>query len=417
MAKEVLIIGGGVVGLCTAYYALQRGHRVTVVERGAPDHDCCSLGNAGLIVPSHFIPLAAPGIVAQGLRMTLRPTSPFYIRPRANRDLVRWCWKFYRAANAAHVARAAPLLRDLNLASRRCYEELADLPGADFGLQKKGLLMLCRTESRLRDEAEVARSARKLGLTADVVTPEEAARLNPGLRMEVAGGVYFADDYHLTPPRLMAWLTRAVEEGGARFRWSTEVTGWRAGGGQIEAVRTAQGELSADEYVLAAGSWSPVVARGLRLSLPLQAGKGYNVTLPHPPRLPTVACTLVEARVAVTPMGERLRFAGTMEIAGLDPSINQTRVDAITGAVPRYFPEFRPEDFRGVPAWSGLRPCSPDGLPYIGRFRRFTNLTAATGHAMMGVSLGPITGQIVAALLSNEQPVLDINMLSPDRYA
>src|SRR5713101_459589 len=129
MSKSILVIGGGVVGLCAAYYALQKGHRVTVVERGAPDHDCCSLGNAGLIVPSHFIPLAAPGVVAQGLRMMLNPASPFYIRPRLSRDLASWCWKFYRAANAAHVARAAPLLRDLNLPSRRCYEELAELPG------------------------------------------------------------------------------------------------------------------------------------------------------------------------------------------------------------------------------------------------------------------------------------------------
>jgi D-amino-acid dehydrogenase len=417
MSKSILVIGGGVVGLCTAYYALQKGHRVTVVERGAPDHDCCSLGNAGLIVPSHFIPLAAPGVVAQGLRMLLNPASPFYIRPRLNRDLVDWCWKFYRAANAAHVARTAPLLRDLNLASRRCYEELAALPGSDFGLVKNGLLMLCKTEKRLHEEAEMAQIARKLGLSTDVLTPEEAARLNPGLRMEIAGAVYFADDYHLTPPRLMAWLARVLQENGAQFSWSTEVTGWRVGKNSVEALQTTRGELSADEYVLAAGSWSPGLARGLGLHLPLQAGKGYNITLPNPPRLPTVASTLVEARVAVTPMGSSLRFAGTMEIAGLDKSINPVRVNAIRQAIPRYFPEFGPDDFHGVKAWSGLRPCSPDGLPYIGRFSRCTNLCAATGHSMMGVSLGPITGTLVAEILSGEEPSLDISALSPDRYA
>jgi D-amino-acid dehydrogenase len=214
----------------------------------------------------------------------------------------------------------------------------------------------------------------------------------------------------------VAWLASAVEEGGARLCWSTEVTGWRASGGRIEAVRTHGGEFSADEYVLAAGSWSPGLARGLRLRLPMQPGKGYNLTLPQPKRLPAMPMTLAEARVAVTPMGSSLRFAGTMELAGLDQSINPTRVNAIAQAVPRYFPEFSPDDFRDVPAWSGLRPCSPDGLPYVGRSGRYANLSIAAGHSMMGVSLGPITGKAMAEIVSGEAPSLDVSALSPDRY-
>lgn len=423
MSRSILVIGGGVVGLCTAYYCLQKGHRVTLLERGAPDRDCCSLGNAGMIVPSHFVPLAAPGVVALGLRMMLNPASPFYIRPRLSRELVDWGWRFYRAANAAQVARASPLLRDLNLASRCCYEELAEQSGNEIGLVKKGLLMLCNTEERLHEEAKVAETARELGLSAEVLAPEEAARLEPGMRMQIAGAVHFAEDCHLIPPRLIAWLTRAVEEGGARLCWSTEVTGWRGGskGGagkqQIEAVETTRGEFSADEYVLAAGSWSPGLARGLRLPLPMQPGKGYSITLPNPRMLPGRCMSFAEARVAVTPMGSSLRFAGTMELAGLDPSINPVRVNAILQAIPRYFPDFGPDDFRGVQPWSGLRPCSPDGLPYVGRFRRYANLCAATGHSMMGVSLGPITGRLISEIVSGEAPSMDVQALSPDRHA
>jgi D-amino-acid dehydrogenase len=413
----VIIVGGGVVGLCTAYYALQKGHQVTVLERGAPDRDCCSLGNAGLIVPSHFVPLAAPGMVALGLRMLLNPASPFYIRPRLSRDLLDWGWKFYRAANAGHVARAAPLLCKLNLASRGCYEELAERSDNAFGLVRKGLLMLCRTEERLHEEAAMAKTARALGLTAELLTPEEAARLEPGIQMEIAGAVHIAEDCHLVPPRLVAWLARAVEDGGARICWSTQVTGWRAANGHIQSVRTDRGEFSADEYVLAAGSWSPRLLRDLRIRLPLQPGKGYSITVPQPRHRPAIAMNLVEARVALTPMDTALRFAGTMELAGLDPSINETRVNAILQAVPRYFPDLGPDDFRGVPAWSGLRPCSPDGLPYVGRFGRYANLCAATGHSMMGVSLGPITGKLVAEILSGEPPSLDVSALSPDRFA
>lgn len=423
MSKSILIIGGGVVGLCTAYYATQKGHRVTVVERGAPDHDGCSLGNAGLIVPSHFVPLAAPGMVSLGLRMMFNPESPFYVRPRLDADLLRWGWKFCRAANADHVQRAAPLLRDLTLASRSCFAELAQQWDNDFGLVQKGSLMLCKSEHALAEEAKTAERARALDIPAEVLTAEQVAQREPNVRMDIAGGVYFPLDCHLNPPQLMGRLTRALAESGATFCWSTEVTGWRIGRertlgrSSIEAVQTNRGELTADEYVLAAGAWSPHIVRGLGINLPLQAGKGYSLTLPHPKQKPNMPCILTEARVAVTPMGEALRFGGTMEIAGMDTSINPARVRGILKSVPKYFPDFSPDDFRDVPAWCGLRPCSPDGLPYVGRFKRFANLSVATGHAMLGVSLGPITGKLIAEVLSEEQPSIGLEMLSPERYA
>ena len=425
-SKSILIIGGGVVGLCTAYYAMQKGHRVTIMERGAPDHDCCSLGNAGLIVPSHFVPLAAPGMVSLGLRMMFNPESPFYVRPRLDADLLSWGWKFCRAANTHHVKRAAPLLRDLTLASRSCFEELAQQWGNDFGLVQKGSLMLCKSAHALEEEAKTAEMARALDIPAEVLTAKQTAELEPNVRMDIAGSVYFPLDCHLIPQQFVARLARALEESGATFRWSTEVTGWRVSGQRIEAAQVCssalrrdyeRGELIADEYVLAAGSWSPQIVRGLGIRLPMQAGKGYSLTLPNPKQKPHVPCILTEARVAVTPMGDALRFGGTMEIAGLDTSINPARVRGILKSVPQYFPDFGPDDFRDVPAWCGLRPCSPDGLPYVGRFRHYTNLYAATGHAMMGVSLGPITGKLIAEILSDEQPSIGLEMLSPERYA
>jgi D-amino-acid dehydrogenase len=417
MSKRVVIIGAGVVGLSVAFHAARKGHVVTVIERGTAEGDGCSFGNAGMVVPSHFVPLAAPGMMARALRWMWSPESPFYVRPRLSADLLGWGWRFWRAANARAVADAAPLLRDLHMASRKCFEEWAGSWDDDLGLVKRGLLMLCNTARGLEEEAETAEQARALGVPAEVLTPREAAEREPNLRMEIVGAVHFPLDCHLSPGRLMAALARETQKAGARLCWGTKVIGWRRHGPSVEAVLTDHDDVTADEYVLCAGIWSTALARDLGLRLPMQAGKGYSLTLPEPRRLPSLGAILTEARVAVTPMGSALRVGGTMELTGLDESIDAARVRGIVNAVARYYPEFAASDFARVPAWCGLRPCSPDGIPYVGRFERYRNLSAATGHAMMGVSLGPITGKLMAEILSDEKPSLDIAALRPDRYA
>jgi D-amino-acid dehydrogenase len=414
--KTVLVIGGGVVGLCTAYYAAVRGHRVTVVDRESSDHEGCSYGNAGLVVPSHFIPLAAPGMVALGLKWMWNPESPFYIKPRLSSELWGWALKFWKAANPRHVAKSAPLLRDLNLTSRACFDEFAALPGNDFGYEKKGLLLLCKTQQKLDEEADVAKQARTLGLAAEVRDAKQTAALEPNVRMEIAGSVHFPDDCHLSPSRFMAGLKEQLKKLGVTILWETEVAGWRRAGNRIDAVQTTRGEMSADEFVLCGGSWSAGIVRGLDLRLPMQAGKGYSLTLPEPPQLPQIPAIFTEARLAITPMGKSLRFGGTMEIAGLKQGINPSRIRGIIKAVPKYYPDFSPKHFEGIQPWSGLRPCSPDGLPYLGRTRRYRNLGIATGHAMMGLSLGPISGKLMAEILSDEKPSIPTEMLDPDRY-
>ncbi len=415
--KDVVVIGGGIIGLSIAYYTALRGHRVTVVDRNPVQRDGCSFGNAGMVVPSHFVPLAAPGMVALGLKWMWDPASPFYIKPRLDLELLKWALKFWAASTAAHVGRAAPLIRDLSFASRACFEELSALPGEGFGLVQKGLVMLCKTQHALDDEARYAAQANALGVPARVLDAKGLAALDPDVTMDVAGGVFFPKDCHLSPGRFMAALQRRCEALGVRSAWSTEVTGFVREGRRIVGVTTATETLAADEFVLCGGSWSPVLGSGLGLRIPMQAGKGYSLTLPEPRELPQVCSIFTEARVAVTPMGRTLRFGGTMEIAGLDETINPVRVRGIIDAVPRYYPKFAADDFTGIRPWHGLRPCSPDGLPYIGRTAGHDNLTIATGHAMMGLSLGPITGKLVAEVLSGERPSIDLSLLDPDRYA
>ena len=418
MEKRVVIVGGGVIGWSSAFYCARRGWRVTLVDRNPAQRDGCSFGNAGMLVTSHFVPLAAPGMVALGLKWMWNPASPFYVKPRLSWDLLDWGLKFWRAATQEHVRRAAPLLRDLSLASRRCFEELAALPRSDFGLVRKGLLMLCRTRHALDEEIRTAKLGRALGIPSEVLDPRQVAALDPGIRMNVAGAVYFPQDCHLTPDRFVTQLQDRLAADGTEFAWNTEVTGWRVEGGRtIRAVTTRDGsEIEADEFILCGGSWSPLLARKLGLRIPMQAGKGYSLTLMKPRQLPEICAILTEARVAVTPMAGALRFAGTMEIAGLNEDINPVRVRGIIAAAGKYYPEFQPSDFDGVAPWRGLRPCSPDGMPYVGRTAKCANLSIATGHAMMGMSLGPITGRLMADVLAGETPQIDMAQLSPDRY-
>jgi D-amino-acid dehydrogenase len=302
------------------------------------------------------------------------------------------------------------------MASRACFEQLQSRPDGAFGLAQNGLLMLCQSQHALDEEAAGAAKARDLGIPAEVLDAAQTAKLDPGVRMNVAGSVYYPKDCHLAPSRFMAALRRHLDAAKTKFLWETEVTGCRTESGKILALATNRGEVSAEEYVLAGGIWSSGLSAGLGLRLPMQAGKGYSLTLPQPRELPRICSILTEARIAVTPMDGKLRVGGTMEISGLSEQVSPRRVQGIINAFPRYFPNFKTEDFRDLPVWHGLRPCSPDGLPYIGRPKKFSNLVVAAGHAMMGLSLGPVTGKLVAELLSGEKPSINLSLLKPDRY-
>ena len=418
MSKRVLVVGGGVIGLSVAHACASRGHRVTVVERSAAERDDgCSFANAGMVVPSHFVPLASPGMVALALRFLLDPESPFHVRPRVSGGLVDWAFKFWRACTKTNVARAAPLLRDLHLASRNVYEQWMSQWGDGFGFTPNGMLVLCHSEHALAEEARVAAFARELGMPADVLTPDEVAQIEPDIRMTTAGGVHFPRDAHLVPARLMSVLQDETRRIGVELRHGIDVHGFRVNGARLDAAETTDGAIEADEFVLCAGVWSSPLARTLGLALPMQAGKGYSLTLAKPAATMRTCAILSEARLAVTPMDGTLRFAGTMEIGDSDDRIDPARIRGIVKSIGTYFPDVTPQALADATIRSGPRPCSPDGLPYVGRFARYANLSAATGHAMMGVSLAPITGTLIAEVRSPDSTSLPIDALAPDRYA
>ena len=414
MAQEILIIGGGVIGLSTAHYLAQSGHSVRVIERDPTHSQSCSEGNAGMIVPSHFIPLAAPGVISQGLKWMLNPKSPFFLRPRLSPTLARWLWLFTKHSTKTHVANTQELLRDLSLESRRLHVELSEKE--NFPLIQKGLLMLCQSEAGLEEEVEVAELAYQLGLQAEVCTPTRLKELEPNTTLNAKGGVWWPQDCHLSPSEFIAALRSSITKNGGEFM-TGEVTTLTSKDGKINSVTTRDGKThTAETIVLTGGIDTTDLARQIGLALPMQGGKGYSITLPKPIANPQLCSLLKEGRVAVTPMGNTLRVAGTMEICGKNTSISKARLQGVIEAFCKFYPQYKPSDFQDLDPWVGLRPCSPDGLPYLGRTPHQKNLIIATGHSMMGLSLAPVTGKLVADLINQNSSKINLSQLAPNRF-
>ena len=417
-APYVVIIGSGIIGLYSAYYLQQKGHRVCIIER-TDGTDGCSYGNAGMIVPSHFIPLAVPGMIEKGIRWMFNSESPFYVKPRLNWDLISWGLKFYKAANPKQVEKAMPALRDISLLAKKLYQDFAKDEKNDFSFEERGLMMLCKTEHNFHEEAEVAETANKLGIEARVLDIATLHKLEPEVKPDVVGAVYYPGDAHLYPNALVKKLKELLEDQGVEFLYNTEVIDFEVEGGSIKNIKTQLGKtIAVEELVIASGSWSPILAKQLAINLPMQAGKGYSTTLEQQAgKKLNIPSILLEARVAITPMSDNLiRFGGTMEIGGINQDINMNRVRGIIKAVPEFFPDYQIEVPKQEKVWSGLRPCSPDGLPYIGRTKKYKNLIIASGHAMMGLSLAPGTGKLVQEIIDNEKTSIDISLYKPERY-
>ncbi len=413
---HVGIVGGGIIGLCSAYYLQKAGHRVTLFDQN-PIADGCSFGNAGMIVPSHIIPLAQPGMMAKGMRWMLKSTSPFYVKPRLNIDLARWGWLFYRHSTSEHVERSIPVLRDISLLSKTLYQDLAANGDLEFEWQERGLLMLYKTASAEHEMADEANVANRAGIEAQVLTGQQVQNLEPDTRVDVRGAVYYPGDAHLNPGELIRSLVGYLRRQGLTILENQTVTGFGKTGSRIDSVETAQGSYSVDEVVVAGGAWSPSLAQLLGLSLSLQGGKGYSFMLRNVTNNVRIPAIMLEARATATPMENSLRFAGTLEVAGTDMTVNMNRVRGIVQSINQYYPDMPVEMPKVDAVWRGLRPCSPDGLPYIGRPKRYDNVVLATGHGMMGLSLGPATGKLVSEVINGKADSMDISAFHPDRFA
>jgi D-amino-acid dehydrogenase len=414
--KNVVVIGGGIMGLSSAYYLQQSGHKVTLIDKG-DFSDNCSYGNAGYVCPSHFIPLATPGIVWKGLKWMLNSRSPFYVQPSFNSALVDWGFKFVKSASQKNVSASAVPLRDIAILSQQEYKRWTTLPGFDFAYEHKGLLEVFQTQAMAEHAHHTVEKAKALGLDAELLSYEALQKLEPQTKINGLGAIFFKCDAHLYPNKLMTSLLGYLQQQGVQLIANEEVTGFEKEKRRIKKVITTKQAVEADEIVIATGAWSREIAAMVDTKIPMMPGRGYSLTLENSKYRLNYPAVLMEGRVAITPMdGNKIRFGGTMEVVSTKTPPRYERVEGILNAVKRFLPEFDIPMPAKDKLWYGYRPCSADGLPYIGRISKFENVVVATGHAMLGLSLGAGTGKLVSELIDEKKTSIDMAAFGVERF-
>jgi D-amino-acid dehydrogenase len=413
-ALPVIVVGGGVIGTCCAFSLSKDGVPVVLLEK---DQVCsgCSFGNLGLLAASHSVPLAQPGVLSQALRWMFDPDSPFAVRWRIDPVLFRWLWRFYRASRAGGLENATGDLVKQVLASMDVYKQYEHHEGFHFGLEEQGLLELFVTEKSFEEAKRSAEMLRKACLRIDVLDRAQVIAAEPAAARTVIGGLLYHDDCHLPPATFVRGLAELSKQAGAVIHEGSEVTKFRVSNGTITAVETPGRTYDCSAVVLAAGSASAILARSLGLELPVQPARGFTFTVPRGGSWPARPLMFAEAKVLITLLGDQLRIGGTLELTDISSPINVRRARSVAKRLHEYLDH--PISVDGVEPWSGSRPCSCDGFPIIGWSGRYKNLLFATGHGMLGITLGPLTGQITSELVRGVPASMDLSRMSTHRFA
>ena len=411
--SDVLVLGGGVIGLACALSLLRAGRSVTVLDMGKVGA-AASHGNCGTITPSHATPLATPGVIRQALGWMLKPDAPFRIAPRLDFGLLEWLLSFAQRCNWRDARATTAAKSELLHLSRRTLEELVRAENLGCEFRAIGTMNVYRDAASFEKSRWLPALLRENGIDVDILDGAQTRAKEPALNESIVGAYFHPGDAHFRPDRYTAELARVIRASGGIIDESTTITDFRVDGGRVESVLTDQGEYSGRDVVFALGAWSPKLAKQLDLRVPIQPGKGYSITYRNPSVVPTIPLTLKERAVCVTAWSGGYRLGSTMEFAGYDRSLNRTRLDALKRGAAEYLRE--PEGPVVTEEWYGWRPMTYDDMPLIGWPGRLQNLVMATGHGMLGMTMSAATALLVRDLICGHAPLLDTKPFDPNRF-
>ena len=403
--EQVVVVGGGVIGACSAWYLTEAGYAVTLIDQARFGRQA-SHGNCGYISPSHVMPLARPGQVLNGLRGMLSSETALRINPRQIFSLAPWLLRFASRCNMKAVMESGQGCHPLLQSSAVLYRQLFEEQNLSVDWNEEGLLFVYRDEHEFRAYEQADAWLRKhFDVPAEPFAGAALTELEPALRPGLAGAWLYRCDGHLRPDRLMSELRRILEAADVRILEQTSLQSFTASVDRATAVVTSGETIAADHVVVATGAWTPLLRQHLGVKLPIQPGKGYSITMARPALCPRLPMILEECHVAITPFADGYRVGSTMEFTGYDDTLNRKRLNYLRKGAAEYL-----VDPLGDPVseeWCGWRPMTSDGIPRIGRSPRLRNVWIASGHSMLGLSMGSGTGKLVAELVAGQKPHLD----------
>lgn len=416
MQKSITIIGGGIIGLSCAVKLAEAGADVVVIEKNEVGYGC-SYGNAGWMTPCFAMPLPMPGMLMKSMKWMLNPSGPLYIKPVPSVLLSQWLTRFLLSMTEAKAQTAIEALVKLSIKSLQDYKQLA-LEYPEIDMQQKGLLMVSATKDGVKAATQEMDLVAKYNIPGNFLTGEQIKEFEPSLRGNLLGGVYFSQEAHAEPLKVVQALAKKAQKLGVQILEHTEflkaniTTDGKTK--KIKSIQTSNGEMVSDSFVLAAGSWSQALADELSLNVPILGGKGYALIVDKLEAQPKVPIMIVDRKIAITPRANSLRIAGTLELVNQDFSITERRVKAIFDGAKEFLQI--PNDIKVHETWRGLRPCTPDGVPLIGWAKDYNNLMMACGHQMLGLQAGLGTGQLVSDLVMKGTSDLQRSVYDPARF-
>lgn len=411
--SKIIIVGGGVIGLASAYYLRKKGHEIVIIDKGELGGECSS-GNMGWVCPTLSDPVPAPGLMKTSLKWMMKRDSPLYIKPSAVPSLSGWLYHFWRYCNEDSYKKGFEAGLELSKETFGLFDELLSDSTIEFEEHRQGLLFVFLKEDYIEEKYQSYRIVEQYGLPSPVKkSKNEVLKMEPNLSENVAGGLFLPAERHVRPESFTNALANWLLDNGVEMKPYKEVTDFLIRDNKVTAIKIGQETIEGDQVLVTTGAWAGKMLDKVGIRLPLTAGKGYSLTINSPSTQFSQPLYLGDSRVTISPFKDAVRLGGTMEMSGINTELDPRRIEGLRSSASQYLktPITGKEE-----AWTGMRPMTPDGLPVLGHVPTINNMYIATGHAMSGISMSLSTGWAMSELITTGKSSINLEPFAPNRF-